>query len=423
MWVVSLLGAAVFLMCAYGLMHRHAHIYELMLFSALVFIAELIPTKIPGTDLEMAMTMPLAINLFLSNGIEAMVVFASLPMLIASFIIQRQRPRRLLLTFSIFNAADFIISASVAAMAYYMATGQTIVEAGGNMPISSMILPLAAWTGAYNVMNALLGAVGSSLYNPQEWKALMLKGLQYNIPNFFLSVPVSILFASFYMARGWEGILLLIFPLLAGRHAANLYSQSIDAYRDTITSLGSLMQRHHPYTKGHQERVAKLADMLAREMQLPVRSLMHIRDAGLLHDIGKVGVDYLALDKTEKLTAEDWAIVKAHPARGAYIIAELRYLDCIVPWVRCHHERPDGKGYPDGLEIKDIPIEAAVLAVADSFDAMTGGFGEGEQRSYRAPLSLEAALDQLRLGAGTQFNPQAADAFIRIMSHREDAGG
>jgi putative nucleotidyltransferase with HDIG domain len=258
------------------------------------------------------------------------------------------------------------------------------------------------------------------MYNPQAWKVLLLKGMQYNIPNFLFSIPMSILFVQLYITYEWQGILLLILPLFAGRHAANLYAQSIGTYRDTITSLGSLMQHYHPYTRGHQERVAKLADMLGRELRLPVQSLMYIKDAGLLHDIGKVGVDYALLDKSERLSSDDWAIIKQHPVRGADIIAQMHYLDRIVPWVRCHHERPDGKGYPIGISSEEMPIEAAVLAVADAFDAMTGGLTEGDIRVYRTPLSVDAALEQVRQCSGTQFDPRVAEAFIKIMSQQEE---
>lgn len=424
MWAVSLTGTAVFLICVYTLHKRDTHLNELLLFSALVLLAELIPTRIPTTDMEMAMTMPLAINLFLSSNIDAMVVYASIPMLIASLIIQRHRPRQLLIPFSVFNAADFIISASAASLAYYLVgylvTGQLTMSSISRMPIGWTILALTAWTIVYNIVNALLGAIGSSMYNPQAWKVLLVKGMQYNVPNFLFSIPVSILFVSLYMAYGWTGILLLILPLFAGRHAANMYAESIDTYRDTITSLGSFMQHYHPYTRGHQERVAKLADMLGRELRLPVQSLMYIKDAGLLHDIGKVGVDYALLDKSEKLSPDDWAIIREHPARGADIITQMHYLDRIVPWVRCHHERPDGKGYPSGITANELPIEAAVLAVADAFDAMTGGLTEGDVRIYRTPLSAEAALEQVRLCAGTQFHPQVAEAFIKIMSQQKE---
>lgn len=434
MWAVSLSGTVIFLICVYTLHERHTHINELLLFSALVLIAELIPTRIPTTDMEMAMTMPLAINLFLSNNIDAMVVYASIPMLIASLIIQRHRPRQLLIPFSVFNAADFVISAYAASLAYYLVGGHIIKHSSEAMHISGhiikhssevmhitggMILALTVWTAVYNIINALLGAIGSSMYNPQAWKVLLVKGMQYNIPNFLFSIPVSVLFVSLYLKFGWEGILLLILPLFAGRHAANLYAESIATYRDTITSLGSFMQHYHPYTRGHQERVAKLADMLGRELRLPVQSLMYIKDAGLLHDIGKVGVDYALLDKNEKLSAEDWAIIKEHPVRGADIITQMHYLDRIVPWVRCHHERPDGKGYPNGITSDELPIEAAVLAVADAFDAMTGGLTEGDIRVYRTPLSVDAALEQVRICSGTQFNPHVAEAFIKIMSQQE----
>ncbi|MCL6628811.1 MAG: HD domain-containing protein, partial [Armatimonadetes bacterium] len=172
----------------------------------------------------------------------------------------------------------------------------------------------------------------------------------------------------------------------------------------------------HPYTKGHLERVADLATEVAKELRLRTSSLMLIRDAGILHDIGKVGVSEEILDKEGKLTDEEWNIIKQHPARGAEIIAQLRYLEPIVPWVRGHHERPDGRGYPDALKDGQIPIEAAVIAVADAFDAMAG-----VKRSYQeVPLTEDQAIDQVRYGVGTQFDPRVVKAFLRVMARRRE---
>ncbi|MCX6375654.1 MAG: HD domain-containing protein [Armatimonadetes bacterium] len=153
------------------------------------------------------------------------------------------------------------------------------------------------------------------------------------------------------------------------------------------------------------------------------QSLLFIREAVLLHDIGKVGVNEEILDKVGQLSDEDWATIKQHPARGAEILAEMKFLERIVPWVRGHHERPDGKGYPDGFTTDEITLEAAVIAVADAFDAMTGGPDESSKRVYRAPLTTDQGIDQVRYGAGTQFDPRVVKAFMQVMAREEVTDG
>lgn len=420
-WVVSLCGSLIFCFSLFALVKDidNVNIAELILFSCLIFIAELIPTKIPGTDFEMAMTMPLAINIFQSNGLNAMVVFASIPMLVASLITHKNRPTQQFISFALFNVSNFIISAFFASFAYKLINGQTLFEHGIEISIKSIIIPIALWTVIYNLINSLLAAVGSSIYNPQVWKVLLIKALQYNIPNLVFSIPFCILFISLYMIGGWIGILLLVIPLFTGRYVANLYSNSITAYLDTITSLVNFMQMYHPYTRGHQERVANMADMLAKEMRLSVHSLMYMRYAGLLHDIGKVSIDNILLDKTEKLSDDDWQLMKMHPVRSANIVEQMHFLDRIVKWIKYHHEKPDGSGYPEGLKSDSIPIEASIIAVVDAFDAMTGSIDGDDRRVYRTPLSHDEAIKELIKGKGTQFDPSVVDAFIRMYNRMQ----
>ena len=131
------------------------------------------------------------------------------------------------------------------------------------------------------------------------------------------------------------------------------------------------------------------------------------RLAGLLHDLGKAGISRRILNKPGKLTEEEFAEIKEHPPLGSMmIISEIEALQQVVPIVRHHHERFDGKGYPDGLAGQDIPLEARILAVVDAFDAMT------HERSYRKAMSREEALAELERGAGTQFDPAVVEAFL-----------
>jgi len=180
----------------------------------------------------------------------------------------------------------------------------------------------------------------------------------------------------------------------------------------TVAAVATAAEIKDPYIRDHQQRVSQWAAALAEEMGLPPEQVQHIRTAGLLHDLGKVSVSEHILNKPGKLTEEEYAQIKEHSALGAMIVAHVAGLQRLVKMVRHHHERFDGKGYPDGLAGKDIPLEARILAVADVFDAMT------HERSYRKALSREKAIAELERGAGTQFDPAVVKTFLALLQKR-----
>jgi HD-GYP domain-containing protein (c-di-GMP phosphodiesterase class II) len=171
-----------------------------------------------------------------------------------------------------------------------------------------------------------------------------------------------------------------------------------------------------PYIRGHQERTSDVAATLAEEMGLSPDRVRGTRLAGLVHDLGKAGISKRILNKPGKLTEEEFAEIKEHPPLGSMMIAsEVEALQQLVPIVRHHHERFDGKGYPDGLAGDEIPLEARILAVVDAFDAMT------HERSYRKALSREEALAEVKRGAGTQFDPAVVDVFLAWAAMEDEA--
>lgn len=189
---------------------------------------------------------------------------------------------------------------------------------------------------------------------------------------------------------------------------ARAYRELKDLSIGTITALVTAVEARDPYTKGHSERVARYAVALAKELGLPPQETEDLRVAGLLHDIGKVGVSDLILNKPGGLTAAEYEEVKRHPRVGASIVEGIKPLHRIVPLIYHHHERYDGGGYPDGLGGDDIPLGARILAVADTYEAMTSS------RAYRSSMDAEDSLDLLRGGAGGQLEPGLVDALHRL---------
>jgi diguanylate cyclase (GGDEF)-like protein/PAS domain S-box-containing protein/putative nucleotidyltransferase with HDIG domain len=183
----------------------------------------------------------------------------------------------------------------------------------------------------------------------------------------------------------------------------------------SIATLGAASEIKDHHIRGHQERTSLWAAALAEEMGLPAERVLDIRIAGLLHDIGKISISERILNKPGKLTKEEFAKIKEHAPLGATImVSEAEALQQLAAIVRHHHERFDGKGYPDGLSHEDIPLEARILAVADVFDAMT------HERSYRKAQSREEAIAELERGSGTQFDPTVVKAFLALVKKPDE---
>jgi len=183
---------------------------------------------------------------------------------------------------------------------------------------------------------------------------------------------------------------------------------------ETIESLNATVDAKDPYTAGHSLRVQRIALAIGAELGLPVERADALRHAALFHDIGKIAVPDSILAKPSALTEEEWASIRRHPASGAEIVGRLGWLREAVPLIRHHHERWDGKGYPDRLAGDAIPIEAAVVGLADAWDAMT------TDRPYRSALTDEEAMREIREGRGTQFAPAVVDAFFAALAAGPD---
>jgi putative nucleotidyltransferase with HDIG domain len=179
-----------------------------------------------------------------------------------------------------------------------------------------------------------------------------------------------------------------------------------------IHALASAIDAKSSWTKGHSERVSDYSLAIAERMGMAKREIERLRLAGLLHDIGKIGTYDVLLDKSGRLTDEEWELIKLHPSRGCEILEPITEFRDILPAVRHHHERWDGTGYPSGLRGEAIPLMARILTVADSFDTMTA------DRPYRSAIGVANAIQEIRYCTGTQFAPDVADVFLRLVTEK-----
>jgi putative nucleotidyltransferase with HDIG domain len=318
-----------------------------------------------------------------------------------------------------------------------------------------LLIPLAVGLFVYFVVDiAIFSANTAVLQIPRgqafSWRSFYLSWrmavpgyMRVSVRNHSFMMPFGVLLSFLYVWWGPVSFIAVLVPFYAVRHMLWETMDEWQTYRDTITTLGTLMQHYHPYTRGHLRRVAELSERLAKEVGRPPRNVMLMADAGMLHDVGKVGVSEEILDKVGKLSDEEWEVIRSHPTKGADILSNLPFLDQIVDWVRYHHKWANGDGYPnDEKHNGDIPVEASIIAVADAFDAMTDDRemtlewrcdsceytppnGERpdecprchapKRRVYRKPLSLDQAVEQLRRGSGSQFRPELVQAFLTMI--------
>ena len=177
-------------------------------------------------------------------------------------------------------------------------------------------------------------------------------------------------------------------------------------FLNSVRMLAAAIDAKDPYTRGHSERVARYSVAIGKNLSLPEREMRSLRISALLHDVGKIGIDDRILRKPGALSEEEFDVMKQHPAKGAAIMSGVAQLIDIVPGMKYHHEKWGGGGYPDGLEGEQIPMQARIVAIADTFDAMT------TNRPYQKAMELGYVVEKIKSFAGTRFDPRVVDAFV-----------
>lgn len=205
-------------------------------------------------------------------------------------------------------------------------------------------------------------------------------------------------------------LLLRVKALLRTKHL----NEDLESARDVIYTLALAIEANDPYTRGHSERVAQYGSLIAQRMDLSAEQVDSIRNAGILHDVGKIGISETILQKPGPLNNAELIAVQDHPAIGEKICKPLRSASLLLTVIRHHQERYDGDGYPDHLAGEDIPIEARVISVADAYDAMTS------PRPYRPPMSQRQVLGILQRGAGKQWDPDVVKVFLEMIAEERD---
>ncbi len=318
--------------------------------------------------------------------------------------------RGLDLTQRVFNASMYGLSAYAAGEAYLALGGHVGHPSYQSFP--GIIGPFAVAAVVHVFINHGL-LWGMLMLVPAAEPGQPAGALQRHLPMLFLSdlgyATLGLLIAALWSVGGAFAAVLVLVPLFVARWAIGQFAAQERAYAATMAALCQAVETKDCYTRGHSERVSRGSAMIAREVGMRSSRVEAIRYAGMLHDVGKLGVPTTVLQKSGALTEEEYAAIQLHPMRGLAIVREIGFLDEALAGIMHHHERMDGRGYPMGLAGDEIPEFARVIAVADAFDAMTSN------RSYRGARSVDDAIADLRKWSGTQFDPALVDAFVAAL--------
>jgi diguanylate cyclase (GGDEF)-like protein/putative nucleotidyltransferase with HDIG domain len=393
----------------------------LALFALLVVLTELLSIDIYLRDTSVSTSAaPMLAGVLLYGPVGALVL--SVTFAIVAMIKHRSHFSRL-----IFNASNQMI-AGLLYTGMLLLTGEPFGD--WSYPIQLVLSLLAA--GIVFISTTCLIAVAMHLDLGVPVKQVWKEKFSWLLPYYLGMGLIAYGLVFGYHFAGVVGVVVITVPLLLLRLSQEQYIERTRAIvkelreknlileentseitklsEALLDTLASVIDMRNPFVLGHSRQVANLSVKIARRLGLPEKRVENIRKAGLLHDLGKLGIPDAILLKPGSLTPEEFTTIKTHPTLGSEILEATHSLSNLIPIVRHHHERFDGEGYPDGLQGHDIPLEARIVAISDAFEAMAS------DRPYRPALDFQQILEQLEDNSGTQFDPRVAKAMIDLMN-------
>jgi putative nucleotidyltransferase with HDIG domain len=310
---------------------------------------------------------------------------------------------------TLYNHASAVIAIVLGGVAHEFVV--TVVSSGAPQAALSFLATLvgalvffaASWTLALTAVSVRTGVSIRTVWSQDVGGVAA---------NFVGLAPLAWLMAQVFQLPGgvgWWATPLFIVPLFTTRLAYARYVETRELFEQTIEALAKAVDARDPYTRNHSSRVSHIAEAMCRVMRLPEAEIEKIKWAGLLHDIGKIGIRDNVLLKEGPLDKRERILMNQHPTIGAEIVAPASQLSTEAPLIRSHHEWFNGSGYPEGIEALGIPLGARILTIADAYEAMTSS------RPYRkTPLTHEQAVDQLEKFSGIQFDPDIVPVLVNL---------
>jgi HD-GYP domain-containing protein (c-di-GMP phosphodiesterase class II) len=308
---------------------------------------------------------------------------------------------------TLYNRFAYVLAAFAGWLVFNLV--QPILQTGE--PLSTVAL-IALVGFAFSVTNMFLAVTAASL----RTKSPMARIWALSVSNTLFGT-IALVFLGWLMAEVaikvglWATVLFMV-PLLLARYSFTKYAETRAMFLGTVSALSQAIDAKDGFTRGHADRVSRIAGAIAREMGLSERLIEEIELAGMLHDIGKIGVEDQILMKPARLDPHEQELMRRHPIYGASILEPSESLRPLVPLVLHHHENFDGSGYPEGRKGDDIPLGSRIIIVADAYEAMTS------DRIYRKAIGHERAMEQLNRYKGIQFDPQVVRALDTLIEKR-----
>ncbi len=329
-------------------------------------------------------------------GLEA------LSALVRGLLLRRSEPRK-----TVFNAAMLAVSAGGAGLVYGLLPWHDRFDSPG------FLVPLLGALLTHTILNRLLVAAILSLDATVPLRQIYRQKLTLPKTRNLSDVPFAAIFILLFQQAGVWTLGLALFPVLVLFQYDRLIQGMKEAHINSIAALTTALEADEPYTHGHSYRVSRYAVKIGRQLELSDQDLEILEYGGLLHDIGKIAITNDIICKPGRLSEEEFATVRTHPTIGADIVEQIKFLRDTSDLVRHHHERPDGKGYPHGLQDGEISLGCHILNVCDAFDAMTS------DRPYRKAMTVEQAIEELVRFRGTQFDDRVVGAVLELYHQGE----
>ncbi|MBE1534451.1 HD-GYP domain-containing protein [Actinomadura algeriensis] len=307
----------------------------------------------------------------------------------------------------LFNGAQFALSGFIAGTVFEVLGGDRFRPEQARW-VENVIGPFLGALVAFVAVNLAL-TTGALLLSRQAAPRELLRDSGQLAVGCLGYGMFGLLIAGLWPRVGPLATVMVLLPLFIARWAMEQAHDQHQAHAATLASLCQAVETKDYYTRGHSERVSRGSVMIAKEIGMRADRVEAIRYAGMLHDVGKLGVPTKVLQKNGSLTAEEFAAIQLHPMRGLEIVREIGFLDEALAGIMHHHEKVNGRGYPMGLVGDEIPEFARVISVADAFDTMTS------TRSYRPARSIEEAVAELKRCIGDHFDPVMVEAFLRAL--------
>lgn len=377
---------------------------RIFFWTVITIVLAVLPVRLPGGMVAHTTTAPLIACAFdpgLANP------FAICWIAFIGTIEMRDLKGEIPLYATLYNRFDYLLSAYAA----YLVVDLTRDGVRQDDPLG-VIAQIVLAGIAFSVVNLLLGVSAASLRAQLPLSRVWSLSIANILTGLVALVPLGWLMGEISVKVGLWAAAMFMVPLYLARFAFSKYAETRELFFGTVSALSQAIDAKDGFTRGHADRVSRIAGAIAREFGIPERQIEQIELAGMLHDIGKIGVEDRILMKPQRLDQDEQELMRRHTIYGASILTPSAALRPLAPIVLHHHENYDGSGYPEGLKGDDIPLGSRIIIVADAYEAMTS------DRIYRKAIGHDRAMEQLNKYKGIQFDPKVVRALEQVVQKR-----